>query len=139
MKYKWSLNTDGYAKCGFTDKILFPGKVQNFRTMHKLVFPGKEGMVVDHIDGNKLNNQKKNLRLITHSDNCASTGRYKNNESGFKGIYKTESGKFAAKLSYNKKQIHIGVFSHPKEAAEAYTNKLKSLRKIHMRSENVVF
>ena len=68
--FKWSV-----ANCG--NKRRSPKLYARLRRGRKQIYMHRElfssippGMVVDHIDGDGLNNQKENLRLLTHSDNC---------------------------------------------------------------------
>lgn len=94
--------------------------------VHKLVasaFSGYEfnGMstVVDHIDGNILNNNRNNLRVISNREN---TSREKTIKSGLPvGVYQhKKSKKYQAHININGKVTYIGIFSTPKEASIAY-------------------
>jgi hypothetical protein len=86
-------------------------------SMHRLIMGCPEGFVVDHIDGNTLNNQKSNLRICSNSQNI------RNNKacgvSGFKGVRKNWN-KYQARIRHDSKEIHIGLFSTPESAAAAY-------------------
>ena len=55
--------------------------------MHRLIMRTKDGEVIDHINGDGLDNRKENLRFATHSQNLANTGRSKVNTSGYKGVH----------------------------------------------------
>jgi hypothetical protein len=85
--------------------------------MHKEVLPG--AYLIDHIDGNGLNNQKSNLREASFCQNSRNTSIHKDNKSGYKGVYRTRK-KWAAKICVNYKKLYLGVFGTKEEAARAY-------------------
>lgn len=95
--------------------------------MHRMLC-GTGSEVIDHIDGNGLNNQRSNLRPCTQSQNLANMRLSKHNTSGYKGVCKTSRGTFHAGIYVNNKRIHIGVFKTPIEAALAYN---KAAQKYH--------
>ena len=76
---------------------------------------------VDHIDGDKTNNHRENLRWATHSENSRNRKMQTNTSSVYKGVcfYKPLQ-KWAAKLRINAKTKHLGYFTNEREAAEAY-------------------
>lgn len=78
---------------------------------------------VDHINNNSLDNTQENLRLCVHKQNSYNTQKRKDNTSGFKGVVSRPSGKYQAKIKHNGKTIHIGTFSSPIDAHNAYCKK----------------
>lgn len=60
-----------------------------------------EGVEVDHMDGDKLNNRIENLRLVSHSVNMKNVGKRKSNTSGVTGVTITKSGKYRARVKSN--------------------------------------
>lgn len=54
--------------------------------MHSLILPKKAGYVIDHIDGDGLNNRRSNLRYVTTAQNSANARLSKRNKSGVKGL-----------------------------------------------------
>lgn len=108
-KYKWYFSI-GYAirnKNGSTLK------------MHRVILNAPAGMDVDHKNGNGLDNQKKNIRICTHSQNLFNQGKYKNNTSGLKGV-SIHRKKWIAKISVNSKRIELGYFKTKELAYQAY-------------------
>ena len=90
--------------------------------MHKLILgiDGTETMG-DHIDTNKLNNTRDNLRVATCFENNRNVGISAKNTTGFKGVYLDKKcNKFFARIMANKKSIHLGVFPTAIEAAIIY-------------------
>lgn len=89
--------------------------------MHKLVLKVSKNKEVDHKDGNRLNNQRCNLREASHSQNLQNTGRAKHNTSGFKGVsYRPTRGKWMAQIQKDKRHYFLGYHLSPEEAARAY-------------------
>lgn len=64
-----------------------------------------EGVEVDHIDGDKLNNMIENLRLVSHSGNMKNVGNRKSNTSGVTGVTITNNGKYRARVKSHGKYI----------------------------------
>ena len=73
----------------------------------------------DHINGDRLDNRKINLRICTRSQNNMNKGIQKNNNSGFKGVVFFK-GKWMAHIQINNRNIYLGVFDNIKDAAQAY-------------------
>lgn len=76
---------------------------------------------IDHIDHNKLNNQKSNLRKSCPQSNQRNRLLNKNSTTMYKGV-KKHGERFISRISLNKKRIHLGVFNTAKEAATAYND-----------------
>jgi hypothetical protein len=96
--------------------------------MHREVLrlkPG-DGVVVDHLDGNGLNNLEKNLRKATRGQNCRN--RKANRSCEYKGVRPTGSGTWRARIQADRKRIELGTYNSPAEAAWAYD---KAAMKIH--------
>lgn len=77
-------------------------------------------VVVDHIDGNGLNNQRSNLRVCDRANNGCNKRTKKRKQSPFKGVGKTKGGKFKARIGVKGKVINLGLFSTAEEAALKY-------------------
>jgi hypothetical protein len=90
--------------------------------MHRQI-PGitDPGIFVDHRNGNGLDNRRQNLRLATKTENARNRPAPKNNTSGFKGVHWHKQGNaYRARIKVNGKNIHLGLFPTPTEAARAY-------------------
>lgn len=78
---------------------------------------------VDHIDGNRLNNTRSNLRLASNAQNQCNVGLQINNTSGFKGVsWAANKNKWVARISVAGRRIHLGHFSCKVEAARAFNS-----------------
>jgi len=108
-------------------KTLYFGKGENGKQikktilMHRIILNAKDGDFVDHKKGSRLNNQKENLRICTHANNMMNRKIHSNNSTGYKGVYaQKKTNMFYASISVDNKQIHLGTFRTPKEAAIKY-------------------
>jgi len=89
--------------------------------MHRVILDAPMNMLVDHINGNGLDNRRENLRICTNTENLRNRGKDRDNTSGYKGVViKKGEKKFRAQIRVNQKTIHLGSFSTPEEAARAY-------------------
>lgn len=103
VKYiKWKLSGSGYA-------MNTPHKGGN-RHMSRVILGDKykEGFFVDHKNHNTLDNRKKNLRLVTKSQNQMN--------ANYKGVTKTKNGLFKAHIKINQKSIYLGTYDDELEA-----------------------
>lgn len=83
--------------------------------------PISEGMSIDHIDGNRANNDIDNLRLVTVSQNNKNTSKRVGTVSKFKGVcWHRQCKKWKAEISCDKQRFHIGLFESEESAAKAY-------------------
>ena len=89
-----------------------------------------EGLLVDHINGNSLDNRKANLRLATYMQNNWNTRRGINEGSSkYKGVgWMKKEKKWRAKFRRNHKTVHLGVFDDEKAAARAYNKAVSEHR-----------
>jgi len=89
--------------------------------MHRVVTECPEGMVIDHINHNALDNTRGNLRICTQAQNMANSRGQKNKTSPYKGVFFSKGhNKFRAVISVNKKRKSLGLFSCDKQASEVY-------------------
>lgn len=114
-KLKWYYGT---GRAGYARRGIMIGSKRTYQMLHSFI-SGFE--LTDHIDGNKLNNQRINLRSCTRSTNKMNAKKMKNLTSKFKGVSKSNTD------NYWKCQIKKdGVFVYNKrfktelEAAIAY-------------------
>lgn len=81
---------------------------------------------IDHRDGDTFNNAFANLRLATQAQNCANAGRWRGKKLP-KGVRSVASGRFQARIRFDRKLRVIGTFCTAEEAAEAYLSEAQRL------------
>lgn len=80
----------------------------------------KNDFVIDHIDGNVLNNRKQNLRICTNQQNLMNCKLSSNNTTGYTGIsYDKKYNKWDAHIMIDRKNIHLGRFANIEDATKA--------------------
>ncbi len=110
--YSWQLSARGYARSTIQGKSV---------QMHRLIMAARECDEIGHVNGNKLDNRRKNLRFGKHSDHTANQQMHVNNKSGLKGVsWDKTRGKFRVTIRKDYKKIHVGRFDDLEAAARAY-------------------
>lgn len=97
--------------------------------VHRVIWYFEKGTlpdVVDHVDGNRLNNHISNLREASFKQNSYNCKR-KTNSSPYKGVTKAKTGRYRACITADGKKEHLGYFKTPEEAARAYNSALLKL------------
>lgn len=88
--------------------------------MHRLILNTTNNQT-DHINGDTLDNRRKNLRIVTPQQNNFNLGKRKDNKSGYKGIsWDKQRNKWIATINLNKRRIYIGHFNNVKNGAKEY-------------------
>lgn len=113
-KHKWHLH-DGYAMAN-----AYQNKKTKLIRMHHLIMGKPKGLDVDHINRNRADNQRSNLRIVTRSENLRN-GVNPLNTSGIRGVYWHKSAsKWCAEFRMDKKKIYLGLFKDIKDAIKTY-------------------
>jgi len=116
-KWKWSYGSNGYARREVAGKYVY---------MHSLIAKTPKGMLTDHINGDKLDNRKSNLRICTASQNQQNKGNPVNNTSGAKGVdWDNKNKRWRARIRVQGKYIYLGLHKLINSAIVAYNDAAK--------------
>lgn len=111
-KIRWGDDSHGYATAMINGKCI---------KLHRMIMSANKGDSVDHINHDKADNRRNNLRICTHSENLRNVKKLKHNTSGYKGVWwHDKTKKWRACITLNGKSIHLGLFDDKLEAARAY-------------------
>lgn len=128
--YKWCCHSMGYAMRGFKIK----GKSYPLFLHHAIMGKPLHKLVVDHIDGNKLNNTRSNLRIVTWRENSSNTKKQRGEKpktskyvGAFLAFRNRKNKYWRSAIVINGKQVTLGYFKNEVDAANAYKNALNNL------------
>lgn len=97
-------------------------------SLHRFILNTPDGLYTDHINNDKLDNRKSNLRVCTQSENMANVLPIKNKSSKYKGVYLNKrENKWYVQARFKNKRVFIGIFDDEIEAAKAYDKKALEL------------
>ncbi|MCE9567426.1 MAG: HNH endonuclease [Planctomycetes bacterium] len=115
-QWKWHISAKGYAR----RTVIIDGKSRGI-SMHRQIMNTPDGMFTDHIDGDKLNNRRSNLRICTPEQNGFNLGPRRGTRSQYKGVtWHKRSGKWQARVKFENQILHLGLFENEIDAAAAY-------------------
>ena len=118
-QHNWKINPKGYV-------VSYKSKCTLLA--HRLIIDCPASMQVDHINGNRADNRRENLRIVTSQQNNFNRGLNSNSTTGYKGVsYKIRDNRYQARIKHNGKSIQIGYFLTALEAHVAYEAKAKEL------------
>jgi hypothetical protein len=130
MKYRWKANVRGEHHVYASRSVIVGGRKGKWTTimMHRFVTHADPGLVVDHINGNTLDNRKENLRVCEQRFNAMNRRSHSEKTSRFKGVFlDKKSGRWIAGIRYNRAHRHLGYFDREIDAALAYNESAESL------------
>jgi hypothetical protein len=119
--FKWTINGNGRKFYATRFVKIGPGKTKTLR-LHREIMQAPKDLLVDHRNGDGLDNRRENLRLATHSQNTCNSQIYKKRGSSkFRGVqFRKKKGRWVGIIYHNKKLIWLGYFDSEIEAARAY-------------------
>ncbi len=127
-KYKWHFRKDRRQGYAIAQDIFYKDKKKRKRIrMHNLIMGVDNLGIVDHINGNKLDNRKSNLRFATFQQQATNRPMLKHNTSGYKGVIKGSKNRWRAIISINNKKIALGSFKTKKSASIIYNRAARIL------------
>lgn len=112
----WSTRKDGYLHAIRGGKCWL---------LHRWILRPERSQYVDHVNGDRRDNRRDNLRLCTKAENCRNqVGR----RDGLKGAsWNKAKRKWIAQITFNYKRIHIGNFDTEEAAHAAYCERARQL------------
>lgn len=89
--------------------------------LHREILGTPKGLITDHINGDRLDNRRFNLRVATRGQNNAN-GMDRSRRSGYRGVYwhGISSKRWVSQISVDGRLRHLGLFEDPREAAKTY-------------------
>lgn len=118
--HKWSFLSSGYAYRFERGKNYRTTGSEKCILMHRFILGIDDSREVDHINRNKLDNRRQNIRPCTSSQNKFNKEKPLSNRSGFKGVYPHTKGRWKASIKIMGVQKHLGIFTRKEDAARAF-------------------
>lgn len=110
--WNWFMGGNGYA-----GRTLSGGGTEY---LHRFILDAGDGEFVDHINRNRLDCRRTNLRTATWAQNVTNSGR-EPGPSSYRGVtLRCDKKKWVAKVHVDGKAVHLGSFPTPEAAAQAY-------------------
>lgn len=126
-QWKWHAITTARSRC-YAARHGLIGDKRVYIYMHRAILAVPKGLVSDHINGDGLDNRKRNLRVATQNENCKNQMLRGSGSSTYKGVtWDTNRKKWAAQIGNNYQHYGLGRYSDEKKAALAYDKKALEL------------
>lgn len=122
VKFQRCLRPQIHKRARKVYAVVYDG--ERVTAIHRIITGAQKGQVVDHINGDTLDNRRVNLRVCTVGQNRANSWKDKDNRSGFKGVaWSPTSRKWMGQIVCKGVKHYVGVFVDPVECAKAVDQK----------------
>lgn len=122
-QFEWFVNENGYAVRSVSKQEKHERGLPDscsYVFMHREIMQTPAGMMTDHIDGNRLNNTRENLRIVTAQQNARNAKLRKDNKTGAAGVHKNKhNNTYYAQLKVDGKNKTVGAGLEFDEAVQA--------------------
>jgi hypothetical protein len=118
-RYKWYAGAAPRKRTFYARRSRPGGRIE---LMHRMIMRPPKGKVVDHINGNGLDNRRCNLRVCTQGENAQNRRRHWGRSSRFMGVSRCGK-KWQAKFRHKGHQFYLGLYNDEEEAAKARDRK----------------
>jgi hypothetical protein len=117
----WILMVKGHRQYAYTYRQPRQNNCNKKLLLHRLILNAPDGIMVDHINGDGLDNRRENLRLATLTQNFHNSTKHRDGtQSRYKGVESRPRGRWRARICVNGIRISAGEFATELEAAQAY-------------------
>lgn len=121
-RWSWSAHREIYTYYAVRNIQMPNSKKQTIR-MHRVILSAPDGVEIDHVNRNGLDNRRSNLRLCNHTENLMNQRLRSDNETRLKGVgieKRNINKRFRARIMINRKRVYIGSYQIAEDAARAY-------------------
>jgi len=121
-EFKWCATWNPYTRSYYAVRSFRIAGKSHTIIMHREILGLKygDGVIGDHRNGQTLDNTRENLRAATPGESQRNRGLQRNSKTGFKGVHRRGATKYAARIMFNGKRIHLGIRNTPEEAHALY-------------------
>lgn len=121
--YKWFIR-NGYAVRSEYLGVIDGKSKCRYSPMHRIVMKAEKGQTVDHVNGDRLDNRRQNLRFVDMRQNSWNRCVASNSTYGYKGVsFNKKNKRFYCRIVHQGKRYRFGYFLTAEEAAETYKKK----------------
>ena len=120
LQFKWYLS-QGYAW-------------SNLGWLHRYILNNTDSnKVIDHINRDKLDNRRENLRTVSYSLNNRNKRKRDGTSSQYQGVaFRVRTKKWQAQIKINSKTVHLGTFKSEEEAYQRYLEEYRKLEALEI-------